>query len=136
MSVSGTTQTDCIWLVGIATIRCPPEDQNVALRQQRARLTHQGVYRPSRTDNSAPASIVTTVSDGLYTAPTVQISLSADKSATERPLVSSSTGMVEASRTFIMFVKCLFEVNSLQIPENLGPMRGWVRDFRAFFVRS
>ena len=58
MSASDTAQTECIWLVGISTFRCTcsPEDQNVALRQQRAQLTHQDVYQPIRTDISAQAS--------------------------------------------------------------------------------
>ena len=56
MSASDTAQTECIWLVGITTIRCPPEDQNVVLSQQRAQLTHQDIYQPVRTDNSAQTS--------------------------------------------------------------------------------
>ena len=34
----------------VTTIRCPPADQNVVLKQQRGELAHQGVYRPGRTD--------------------------------------------------------------------------------------
>ena len=60
ISVFGTGQTDCIWLVGINTFRCSILDQNVVLSQQRAQLTHQDVCRPVCTDNSAQADVITT----------------------------------------------------------------------------
>ena len=56
MSAPDTAQTECMWLVEICTFWCSPEDQNVALRQQRAQPTHQDVYQPRRTDISAQAS--------------------------------------------------------------------------------
>ena len=56
ITATDTEQTKCTWLADITTIRWSPEDKSIVLRQQRARLTHQGICRPSRADISAQAS--------------------------------------------------------------------------------
>ena len=55
IKASSTGQAECSWLAGASTVRCSSKGQGIALGQQRAQPTHQGVCQPGCTDNLAQA---------------------------------------------------------------------------------